>query len=125
MNLYKIVSLERHRYAPELNKAHLEDGRTVKVPGCTTIQSALELMNQNKVPFEKPTPLIERIEKTIQDLNYETGKIIQIAEGIVKVFTIEILDGSGYPEDTMTIIVNPDGDVMNIMKIEDTVEIKS
>ena len=36
----EIHGLERHRYAPELNKLHFKDGSTFKTPHCTTIGEA-------------------------------------------------------------------------------------
>jgi len=37
----KVKGLERHSFAPELNKLHLVDGRIYSVPGMTTIEAAL------------------------------------------------------------------------------------
>ena len=36
----EIHALERHRYAPELNKLHFKDGSTFRTPYCTTIGEA-------------------------------------------------------------------------------------
>jgi hypothetical protein len=36
----KILGLERHRYAPELNTLHYTDGTKVRVPQCTTLEQA-------------------------------------------------------------------------------------
>ena len=36
----EIHALERHRYAPELNKLHFKDGSTFNTPHCTTIGEA-------------------------------------------------------------------------------------
>lgn len=47
-----IVGLERHAYAPELNKLHLRGGGTFNVPGVRTIGEA------RRVAFPKPVPRI-------------------------------------------------------------------
>lgn len=36
----EVVGLERHRYAPELNSLHYDDGTEERVPYCTTIEEA-------------------------------------------------------------------------------------
>lgn len=36
----EIHALERHKYAPELNKLHFKDGSTFNTPHCTTIGEA-------------------------------------------------------------------------------------
>jgi hypothetical protein len=36
----EIQSLERHKYAPELNKLHFKDGSTFNTPHCETIGEA-------------------------------------------------------------------------------------
>lgn len=46
----KIAKLERHAYAPELNRLHLTNGLTVPVPGCTTIAQA------RKAAWPRPSP---------------------------------------------------------------------
>ena len=37
-----VRGLERHAYAPELNRLHLVDGTEICVPRCTDIDSAVE-----------------------------------------------------------------------------------
>lgn len=44
----KVKSLERHSFAPELNKLHLVDGRIFSVPQMKTIEGAL-----NKLTFDQ------------------------------------------------------------------------
>lgn len=39
-NYDDIVKLERHKYAPEMNKLHMRDGRTISTPGQTRIRDA-------------------------------------------------------------------------------------
>lgn len=41
--LKKVVRLERHAYAPELNKIWYKDGTFKAVPGCETIKKAVGL----------------------------------------------------------------------------------
>lgn len=42
----KIVKLERHAYAPELNTLHFKNGKQAKVSNCTTIgQASTKLIN--------------------------------------------------------------------------------
>lgn len=43
--MIKIVGIERHEYAPELNKIHLSNGKVVPAPGCVTIVQANKVMN--------------------------------------------------------------------------------
>lgn len=44
-----IYKLERHLYAPELNKLHLKDGKILNIPQCITIYEAIfYLNNKNK-----------------------------------------------------------------------------
>ena len=54
----KIVGIERHEYAPELNKIHLSNGKVVPAPGCVTIVQANKVMNAyieglSRTPVEK------------------------------------------------------------------------
>ena len=43
-----VYNLEVHRHAPELNRLHFKNGKTVKVSGSTTISGAIEqLINYN------------------------------------------------------------------------------
>ena len=39
--LNKIVKLERHRYAPNMNKTHLPNNETIKTPECININQAV------------------------------------------------------------------------------------
>jgi len=39
--LGKLTGLERHAYAPELNKLHLKNGTTINTPRCTDIDTAI------------------------------------------------------------------------------------
>lgn len=41
--LKKAEKLERHKYAPELNRLHLKNGTSISVPGCTSIGQAVGL----------------------------------------------------------------------------------
>ena len=41
-----ILKLERHMYAPELNKIHLVDGSIVNAPQVTTIEQAEEYLRR-------------------------------------------------------------------------------
>lgn len=43
--IHPILGLERHAYAPELNRLHFTDGTTQRVPQCTTIAEAIEYLN--------------------------------------------------------------------------------
>ena len=43
-----IKCLERHQYAPELNKIHLSDGTVVNAPGITTIEKAEQYLKEKK-----------------------------------------------------------------------------
>lgn len=38
----KVLKLEVHKYAPELNKVHLKNGDTIAARGCTTIEQAIK-----------------------------------------------------------------------------------
>ncbi len=38
----KVTCLERHAYAPELNRLHLKSGASFPVPHCTTIAQAIK-----------------------------------------------------------------------------------
>lgn len=40
----KIKGLERHRYSPELNKLHLQNGIVLGVDGCTSIKEAKAML---------------------------------------------------------------------------------
>ena len=46
--IHPILGLERHAYAPELNKLHFTDGTTENVPQCTTIKDALAYLNNQQ-----------------------------------------------------------------------------
>jgi hypothetical protein len=35
-------ALERHAYAPELNRLHMHSGKVHKAPGCTTFEQAVD-----------------------------------------------------------------------------------
>ncbi len=37
----KVIKLEVHRYAPELNKLHLFNNNTINTPKCTNIENAI------------------------------------------------------------------------------------
>lgn len=43
-----IKCLERHQYAPELNKIHLSDGTVVKSPGITNIEKAKQYLKEKR-----------------------------------------------------------------------------
>lgn len=45
-NYMKILKLERHLYALELNKIHLETGQILPAPQVTTIQGAKTLIKE-------------------------------------------------------------------------------
>ena len=45
ITLKNIKGLERHAYAPELNKLHLTSGKIYKVPQQTTIKNAINYIN--------------------------------------------------------------------------------
>ena len=43
------VGLERHAYAPELNKLHLKNGTTINTPRCTDIDTAIVYAVRNNL----------------------------------------------------------------------------
>ena len=45
----KILGLERHAYAPELNKLHLKNGVTIPAPYCTSVSDARKKLFPQKV----------------------------------------------------------------------------
>jgi hypothetical protein len=53
--------LERHAYAPELNKLHLFTGDSIRVPGATTIDAARQMAQpkllQIEADFNKKFPM--------------------------------------------------------------------
>lgn len=49
----QVVRLQRHNFAPEMNRAFLSNGTSVKTPGCLTIAEAQEHINA----MSKPKPL--------------------------------------------------------------------
>lgn len=52
----RVVKLERHKYAPELNKLHLETGEEISVPRCNLLTEAINYVIQNNLwqsfPFQ-------------------------------------------------------------------------
>ena len=44
----RILGLERHWYAPELNTLHYTDGTQARVPQCTTIDEAVNYLKTNQ-----------------------------------------------------------------------------
>ena len=46
----QVVSLKRHAYAPEMNRAFLSNGTSIKTPGCLTISEAQEHINEMNQP---------------------------------------------------------------------------
>lgn len=45
--LSKVVGLERHKYAPELNELHFKSGKTIRVRYCTTLNEAISTIIDN------------------------------------------------------------------------------
>lgn len=48
MKSRKPIAVEVHLYAPELNTLHYADGSEVRVPGCTTVQEAVDMVKSQK-----------------------------------------------------------------------------
>ena len=48
-----ILKLEKHLYAPELNKVHLIDGKVLKVPYMTTISNAINYCKNHHINYFK------------------------------------------------------------------------
>ncbi len=48
ITLKNVACLERHKYAPELNKLHLKGGKIYKTPQKTTIKEAIKFINLKK-----------------------------------------------------------------------------
>lgn len=48
----QVVKLERHEYAPEMNKLHLTDGKTISTPQKVTIESAVEYWHWKRLVAE-------------------------------------------------------------------------
>ena len=47
----QVLKLERHAYAPELNKVHLKNGATIAARGCTTIEQAVKHLAQTNFKY--------------------------------------------------------------------------
>lgn len=45
--MIKIVGIERHEYAPELNRVHLSNGKVIPTPGCVTIVQVWEAVRNH------------------------------------------------------------------------------
>jgi hypothetical protein len=63
---FELLGLEKHKYAPELNKLHfIGTDTTISVKGATTIQEALQIAKEfrtyNLATFEDIDYLIENI----------------------------------------------------------------
>lgn len=37
----EVLKLELHKYAPELNRIHLKNGKTISTPNCLTIKGSI------------------------------------------------------------------------------------
>ena len=48
VHMKRILGLERHWYAPELNTLHYTDGTDVRVPQCTTIDEAVNYLKSKQ-----------------------------------------------------------------------------
>jgi len=58
----EVDKLERHAYAPELNKLWLRNGFSYPTPGCTDIESALVVANVKYDAIKKETTMDEDME---------------------------------------------------------------
>ena len=54
-----IYGLERHKYAPELNKLWYTDDTYDRVPGCTTIQEAEQYVAKYNVNDSKRLTMVK------------------------------------------------------------------
>lgn len=50
-----VKGLERHTYAPELNKLHFINGQSISVSGKTTIEEAIKTIESNPLTIERLT----------------------------------------------------------------------
>lgn len=67
--------------------------------------------------------MIQEIERALRE--YRTGAIIEIARGICKVYTVEVLDEGGEMIGSLVVVLSPDKEVIQVCETIKNIELCS